>query len=103
MEERVTVKFVILGTDGPEGAAKRPLYRQAHLQRLEQWAQQGKVILAGPLTDKTGSLIVVEAESLEEVQTFSQGDPYMINGVFQEITVHPFMQIFPRELESEKT
>jgi hypothetical protein len=103
MEERVTVKFVILGTDGPEGAAKRPLYRQAHLQRLEQWAQQGKVILAGPLADKTGSLIVVEAESLEEVQTFSQGDPYMINGVFQEITVHPFMQIFPRELESEKT
>jgi hypothetical protein len=103
MEERVTVKFVILGTDGPEGAAKRPLYRQAHLQRLEQWAQQGKVILAGPLTDKTGSLIVVEAESLEEVQTFSQGDPYMINGVFQEVTVHPFMQVFPRELESEKT
>jgi len=97
------VKFVILGTDGPEGAAKRTLYRQAHLQRLEQWAQQGKVILAGPLTDKPGSLIVVEAESLEEVQTFSQGDPYMINGVFQEITVHPFMQIFPRELESEKT
>jgi hypothetical protein len=103
MEERGTVKFVILGTDGPEGAAKRPLYRQAHLQRLEQWAQQGKVILAGPLTDKTGSLIVVEAESLEEVQTFAQGDPYMINGVFQEVTVHPFMQVFPRELESEKT
>ena len=97
------MKFVILGTDGPEGTAKRPLYRQAHLQRLEQWAQQGKVILAGPLTDKTGSLIVVEAESLEEVQTFAQGDPYMINGVFQEVTVHPFMQVFPPELESEKT
>jgi uncharacterized protein YciI len=103
MEGRVPVKFVILGKDGPEGAAKRPLYRQAHLQRLEQWAQQGKVILAGPLTDKTGSLIVVEAESLEEAQTFAQGDPYMINGVFQEVTVHPFMQVFPRELESEKT
>lgn len=103
MEESVTVKFVILGTDGPEGAAKRPLYRQAHLQRLEQWAQQGKVILAGPLTDKTGSLIVVEAESLEEVQTFAQGDPYTIHGVFQEVTVHPFMQVFPPEFESEKT
>jgi uncharacterized protein YciI len=103
MEGRIPVKFVILGTDGPEGAAKRHLYRQAHLQRLEQWAQQGKVILAGPLTDKTGSLIVVEAESLEEVQTFAQGDPYMINGVFQEVTVHPFLQVFPREIESDKT
>ena len=97
------MKFVILGTDGPNGADKRPLYRQAHLQRLEQWAQKGKVILAGPLTDKTGSLIVVEAESLEEVQEFAKSDPYMTNGVFQEVTVHPFMQVFPRELESEQT
>ena len=89
------MKFVIIGKDGPDGAAKRPLYREAHLQRLQEWAQQGKVILAGPFTDKTGSLIVVEAETLEEVQTFAKEDPYMIHGVFQEVTVHPFMQVFP--------
>jgi len=53
--------------------------------------------LAGPLTDKTGSVIVVEAESLEEAQDFAQNDPYMINGVFHEVSVHPFMQVFPRE------
>ena len=97
------MKFVILGKDGPEGTAKRPLFREAHLQRLDQWAQQGKIILAGPLTDKTGSLIVVEAESLEEVQAFAQNDPYMIHGVFQEVTVHPFMQVFPGEPQSGKT
>ena len=74
-----------------------------HLQRLEQWVQKGKVILAGPLTDKTGSLIVVETESLEEAQDFAQNDPYMLNGVFQEVSVHPFMQVFPRETEVEKT
>jgi len=91
------MKFVIFGKDGPEGTAKRPLYRKAHLQRLEQWAKQGKIILAGPLTDKTGSLIVVEAESLEDAQDFAQNDPYMLNGVFQEMSVHPFMQVFPRE------
>ncbi len=89
------MKFVILGKDGPEGTIKRPLYREAHLKRLEQWAQQGKVVLAGPLTDKTGSLIVVEADSLEEVQTFANEDPYMIHGVFSEVTVHPFKQVFP--------
>jgi len=97
------MKVVILGKDGPEGTAKRPLFREAHLQRLDQWAQQGKIILAGPLTDKTGSLIVVEAESLEEVQAFAQNDPYMIHGVFQEVTVHPFMQVFPGEPQSGKT
>lgn len=103
MEGSVRVKFVIWGIDGPEGATKRPLYREAHLQRLEQWAQQGKVILAGPLTDKTGSLIVVEADSLEEVQAFAQEDPYRIHGVFQEVTVHPFTQVFPQEPNSENT
>ena len=91
------MKFVILGKDGPDGTVKRPLYRDAHLQRLEQWARQGKVVLAGPLTDKTGSLIVVEADSMEEVQAFAKDDPYIIHGVFQEFTVHPFTQVFPRE------
>ncbi len=90
------MKFVILGKDGPEGAQKRPLYREAHLKRLEAWAQQGKVILAGPLTDKIGSLIVVEADSLEEVQAFAKDDPYTLHGVFHEVTIHPFLQVFPK-------
>jgi uncharacterized protein YciI len=94
------MKFVILGKDGPDGARKRPLYRPAHLQRLEAWSQLGKVILAGPLTDKTGSLIVVEAESLEEVQTFAKDDPYTVHGVFQEVTIHPFSQVFPKTHDS---
>ncbi len=91
------MKFVILGKDGPDGAVKRPIYREAHLARLKEWAEQGKVILAGPLTDKTGSLIVVEADSIDEVQAFTKEDPYMIHGVFQEVTVHPFKQVFPQE------
>jgi hypothetical protein len=90
------MKFVILGKDGADGAQKRPLYRSAHLQRLDAWAQQGKVILAGPLTDKTGSLIVVEAGSLAEAQAFAKNDPYTIHGVFQEVTIHPFLQVFPK-------
>jgi uncharacterized protein YciI len=94
------MKFVILGKDGPEGAQKRPLFRPAHLQRLEAWAQLGKVILAGPLTDTTGSLIVVEAASLEEVQAFANEDPYTIHGVFQEVTIHPFLQVFPKTNDS---
>ena len=94
------MKFVILGKDGPEGAQKRPLFRPAHLQRLEAWAQLGKVILAGPLTDTTGSLIVVEAASLEKVQAFANEDPYTIHGVFQEVTIHPFLQVFPKTNDS---
>lgn len=91
------MKFVILGKDGPDGARLRPIHRPAHLERLQVWANKGKVILAGPLTDQTGSLIVVEAESLEEVNSFANEDPYVLHGVFKEVTIHPFHQVFPPE------
>ncbi len=89
------MKFVILGYDGPEGQAKRPIHRPAHLARLEALASQGRLILAGPFTDKTGSLIVLEAETIEDAQAFAREDPYSIHGVFARVDVHPFTQVLP--------
>ncbi len=87
--------FVIIGRDGPEGPQKRLVHREAHLKRLSEKNQEGKIILAGPLTDKTGSLIVLEANSFEEAQDFADQDPYTTFGVFQDVSVHPFRQVFP--------
>ena len=94
------MKFVILGFDGPDGQEKRKIHRPAHLAKMEPLDQQGRVILAGPLTDKTGSLIVLEADSLEEAQRIAREDPYTSNGVFERIEVHPFTQVFPKTRQS---
>lgn len=91
------MKFVILGFDGPDGQAKRKIHRPAHLANLEPLVRQGRVILAGPLTDKTGSLIVIEAESQAEVETFMKTDPYVIHGIFERVEIHPFLQVLPTE------
>lgn len=90
------MKFVILGFDGPDGEAKRKVHRPAHLANLEPLVRQGRVVLAGPLTDKTGSLIVIEAGSLAEAQAFADTDPYTVQGVFARVEVHPFLQVFPK-------
>jgi len=90
------MKFVILGYDGPEGEAKRKIHRPAHLANLEPLAQQGRVVLAGPLTDKVGSLMVLEFESQAEAEQFANQDPYMVNGVFERVEIHPFMQVLPK-------
>jgi uncharacterized protein YciI len=90
------VIFVIIGYDGPDGQAKRKLHRQAHLDRMDPLNKAGKVILAGPLTDGAGSLIIIEATSLEEAQTFVAEDPYVTQGVFARYEVHPFMQVYPK-------
>ena len=92
------MKFVIIGFDGPEGEAKRKIHRAAHLANMEPLDQARRVVLAGPLTDKTGSLIVIEADSLEEAQTFAKNDPYTVHGVFERVEVHPFTQVFPKVL-----
>ena len=88
--------FVIIGYDGPDGQARRKLHRQAHLDRMDPLNRAGKVILAGPLTDGAGSLIVIEAASLEDAKAFAAGDPYVTQGVFARYEVHPFMQVYPK-------
>jgi uncharacterized protein YciI len=88
--------FAIIGRDGPEGREKRKLYRDEHIARLEKLEREGKLILAGPFGDKSGSLIVFEADSLEEAKAFASGDPYVAKGVFESHEVRPFKQVFPR-------
>lgn len=90
------MKFVIIGHDGPEGEARRQIHRPAHLANLEPLDKQGRVILAGPLTDKAGSLLVLEFETLEQAVQFAYNDPYTVHGVFERVEVHPFMQVLPR-------
>jgi uncharacterized protein len=89
------MKFVIIGHDGPDGEAKRKVHRTAHLVNLERLDKQGRVILAGPLTDKTGSLLVLEFDSRADAETFARQDPYTIHGVFERVEIHPFTQVFP--------
>lgn len=90
------MKFVIIGYDGPDGEAKRKVHRSAHLSNLESLDRQGRVVLAGPLTDKAGSLLVLEFETQKEAEEFARNDPYTIHGVFDRIEIHSFMQVLPK-------
>ena len=91
------MKFVILGFDGPDGQAKRKIYRPAHIEMIERRGLQGRIVLAGPLTDQADSLIVLEARSREEAEEFARKDPYTVFGVFARVEIHPFLQVFPLE------
>lgn len=90
------MKFAIIGYDGPEGQAKRTVHRAAHLANLEPLDAAGRVILAGPFTDKTGSLLVLEFGTREEAERFAENDPYTLHGVFERVEIHPFSQVFPK-------
>ncbi|MCF6212077.1 MAG: YciI family protein [Gammaproteobacteria bacterium] len=42
----------------------------------------------------SGSLIVVEFDSLQSAQTWA--DPYTEAGIYAQVTVKPFIQVFPK-------
>ena len=87
--------FVIIGHDGPNGARLRLSVRPAHLENLRPLAQAGKIVIAGPFTDGSGSLILADFESEHAAQTFAQNDPYTVEGVFERVEVKPFRKVFP--------
>ncbi|MBA2485106.1 MAG: hypothetical protein H0V35_03235 [Nitrospira sp.] len=96
------MKFVLLGFDGPDGQAKRKIHRPAHLAGLEFLCRDGRVILAGPFGDQAGSLIIIEAGSLEEAERIAQEDPYAVHGIFERVEVHPFQQVLPLPSAAQK-
>jgi uncharacterized protein YciI len=51
--------------------------------------------MAGPFTDQAGSLVILEATSLEEARQIAEEDPYTIHGIFEKVEVHPFQQVLP--------
>ena len=87
--------FVILGFDGPDGQMKRKVHLAAHLASLEPLSRSGRLIMAGPFTDQAGSLIILEANSLEEARRIAEEDPYTVHGIFEKVEVHPFQQVLP--------
>jgi len=85
--------FVIIGHDGPQGAALRPKVRPAHLENLRPLVESGKLLIGGPFTDGSGSLMVVEMESEAAALEFASNDPYTKEGVFERIEVKPFRKM----------
>jgi uncharacterized protein len=87
--------FVIIGYDGPRGAELRPTVRPAHLENLRPLVEQGRVLVGGPFTDGSGSLMVVEMENEAVAMEFARTDPYTKEGVFERVEVKPFRKVVP--------
>lgn len=97
--------YAIISEDVSDSLPRRAKAREAHLARLKQLADQGRLVLAGPHpaldTDDpgeagfSGSLVVAEFPSLDAAQQWADEDPYMEAGVYERVTVKPFRQVLP--------
>jgi uncharacterized protein YciI len=64
--------------------------RPIHRQYLTGLRERGQLAAAGPFTDDSGALIVYEAASREEAESYLQGDPFNQNGIFVKYQLRPW-------------
>ena len=97
--------YAIFGEDIEDSLEKRISARPAHLKRLQELLDEGRLVLAGPHpaidTDNpgdagfTGSLVVAEFDNLQDAQQWANADPYIEAGVYDKVSVKPFKKVFP--------
>lgn len=68
--------------------------RPTHRQYLSKLKETGKLWASGPFTDDSGALIIYEVDSEEEARRLIEQDPFYAAGVFQEIQLKPWNQVF---------
>jgi|TARA_B110000908_G_scaffold63121_1_gene76722 uncharacterized protein YciI len=97
--------YAIISEDVENSLAQRLAARPAHLQRLQELKDDGRLFVAGPhpAIDSlepgeagfTGSLVIAEFASLADAQQWADADPYVAAGVYQQVTVKPFKKVLP--------
>ncbi|WP_430455945.1 YciI family protein [Rheinheimera sp.] len=97
--------YMIYSEDIANSLSLRLEHRPAHLARLQQLAEAGRLLLAGPTpavdsadpgaAGFSGSLVVAEFMSLSEAQDWAAADPFILHGVYARSTVKPFKKVLP--------
>jgi hypothetical protein len=95
----------MIGEDIEDSLELRMDAREAHLDRLKELVNQGRILVGGPMpaidsndpgnAGFTGSVIIAEFDSQTAAQEWANEDPYVKTGVFKHVTVKPFKKVLP--------
>ena len=93
--------FAIYALDKEDSIQLRMDTRESHLSYLAN----SPLVFAGPLLDDQGnmcgSLIVLEMEDISKVKNFTDNDPYVIAGLFENVEIRRFVKAFPLDTINE--
>lgn len=97
--------YAIIWEDSDDSLSLRLSVRAAHLKRVNQLLDEGRLVLGGPFpaleamdpgpAGFTGSLIVADFPSLADAEQWINDDPYTDIGVIKDLMVKPFIQVVP--------
>jgi uncharacterized protein len=97
--------YAIYALDHPGTLQARLAARPAHVARLNELRDAGRLLLAGPFpaidsedpgpAGFSGSLIVAEFADLPAAQMWADADPFVAAGVYRDVAVRPFRKTLP--------
>ena len=97
--------YAIISEDVEDSLPLRTRARPAHIDRLNQLKNEGRLLVAGPHpaldtpepgdAGFTGSLVIAEFDSLEAARSWADADPYVEACVYRQVTVKPFKAVLP--------
>jgi uncharacterized protein len=90
--------FVISCKDKTDHLNVRMENRPDHVDYLK--THREKIVAAGPTLgdtpeQMTGSLLIMEFDSLAEAETWAENDPYAKAGLFDSTTITPWKNVIP--------
>lgn len=97
--------YAIYAKDKENSLEARRGARSAHLHRLRELVDAGRLLVAGPhpaidgeepgRAGFSGSLIIAEFDCLESARAWADDDPYFAAGVYASVEVKPFRNVLP--------
>lgn len=94
---RYAMSFVVMATKTPRADSIREATRSEHLKFMIE--HRDRVRWGGSFEDDHGGwggmTLVVGADSLDDVRSWIDREPYCTAGLFESVTVAPFRQLIP--------
>ena len=90
------MQFLLIAYDGTDAQApaRREAARPAHITRVTELKEAGHIRIGGAILDEggapVGSAAVFEFDSRAELDRYLETDPYVTEGVWQDITISPY-------------
>jgi uncharacterized protein len=96
--------YALICTDKPNSLALRKANRPQHVEYLQSLGKT--LVFAGPFTQEdgatmNGSLVVIEAPSIEAARKIAAGDPFAKIGLFASVDIRPWLWIMNAPDEEE--
>ena len=87
--------YAMFATDIPNGVQLRESLREQHVAFLQG---AGDSVRAAGRTldddgDPNGSFMIYQADSVAEVETFLQFDSFVVNGLYQDVVIRPWLWV----------